>query len=60
MEVKSTKGDSTRKEGQVVKVVIFIESIGTIDEFSIAVLSLEHLVDKIEGRNAGEHEQKRE
>ena len=58
MEVKSTKGDSTCKESQVVEVVVFIEPVGTINEFGIAILSLKHLVDKVEGRNAGEHEQK--
>ncbi len=52
MKVKSAESYSTGKEGKVVEIVVFVESGWTINKLGIVVLSLQHFVDKVEGRDA--------
>lgn len=57
MEVEATECDPTGKEGQVIEVVVFVEAIGAVDEFCIAVIPLQHLVYEVESRHTSEDEE---
>lgn len=53
MEVETTECDSTSEEGKVIEVVVFVETVGAVNELGIAVIPFQHLVDEVEGRNTG-------
>lgn len=53
MKVESAECHSAGEEGQVIDVVVLVEAIGTVYELRIAILSLQHLVDEVEGRHTG-------
>jgi len=50
MKVESTEKKAAAKECKIVQKEVFIESIATISELDIVILSLDELVDEIKSR----------
>ena len=56
MKVKPTQRNRTSKKSEVIKIVIFVEPIGTIHKLRVIVLSIDHFIDEVEGRNSCQYE----
>lgn len=53
MKVESAQAYPTGKKSKIIKIVVSIEPIRAINELSITVLSLHHLIDEIKGWHTG-------
>ena len=51
MKVELGETKTAPKENQVIEVVVFVESIRSICEFSFTIVRFKKLIDKIEGRH---------
>lgn len=51
MEVEFGEAKRATKEGKVIEIIVFVESVGIISKLWICVFSFEKLIDEVKSRH---------